>query len=281
MIIYKTINLINGKIYIGQDSKNDDKYIGSGYLLSEAIKKYGKDNFKKEILDICEDKKDLDNKEIYWIKYYKSTDKKIGYNISNGGTGGKLVEVEWKKGRSYEEAYGEDKAKEIKEKFSIERKGKKRGWKNTTPEETGKKISEVLKSKDIKRSEENKEKISIKLKEYFKSEKGIIAKNKLSEYHKNKKLSNETKKKLSISMKGKSPKKLDVHSTSKIWFFYDDENRLILETIGNLNNTLKNLKINWRNIKKFSNLNECLEYKLENKIKYKIYYKLFYEKEKL
>jgi hypothetical protein len=43
--IYKITNLINNKIYIGKHSSknmNKDNYIGSGYLLLKAIKKYGK-----------------------------------------------------------------------------------------------------------------------------------------------------------------------------------------------------------------------------------------------
>ena len=39
MIIYKTTNLITGKIYIGQDSKNNPKYLGSGKYLNLSIKK--------------------------------------------------------------------------------------------------------------------------------------------------------------------------------------------------------------------------------------------------
>ena len=41
MIIYKTTNLINGKFYIGKDSKNDPNYLGSGKILKKAFKKYG------------------------------------------------------------------------------------------------------------------------------------------------------------------------------------------------------------------------------------------------
>jgi group I intron endonuclease len=85
MIIYKTTNLINGKIYIGQDSKNNPEYLGSGTIIKRAINKYGKENFKKEILDICLDKEELDIKEIYWIKELKSIEN--GYNISSGGNG--------------------------------------------------------------------------------------------------------------------------------------------------------------------------------------------------
>lgn len=47
MIIYKTTNLINGKIYIGFDSHNNPEYFGSGKLIKMALKKYGTSNFKK------------------------------------------------------------------------------------------------------------------------------------------------------------------------------------------------------------------------------------------
>ena len=42
MVIYKTTNLINGKIYIGKDVRNLNCYLGSGKLLKKAIEKYGK-----------------------------------------------------------------------------------------------------------------------------------------------------------------------------------------------------------------------------------------------
>lgn len=125
MIVYKTVNLLNNKIYIGQDSNNNPNYIGSGLLLTKAIKKYGKENFKKEVLECCLDKQHLNNQEKYWISYFDSTNPIKGYNISEGGTGGKLVKVEGKKGKTYEEYYGIEKAREIKQLLSKLRKGKK------------------------------------------------------------------------------------------------------------------------------------------------------------
>lgn len=50
MIIYKTTSLINGKSYVGQDSKNRSEYLGSGLLLNKVIKKYGRENFEKETI---------------------------------------------------------------------------------------------------------------------------------------------------------------------------------------------------------------------------------------
>ena len=60
MYIYKTTNLINGKIYIGQSIRKFSKsYLGSGVKILNAIKKYGKENFKVEIL---EDNKNIKRK---------------------------------------------------------------------------------------------------------------------------------------------------------------------------------------------------------------------------
>jgi group I intron endonuclease len=92
--IYKITNMINNKIYIGKRiTRNiipDDNYFGSGKLIKRAIKKYGLENFTKEILEIC-DAKSIDEKEIFWIGEYKSMDSLIGYNIAKGGNGGDLL----------------------------------------------------------------------------------------------------------------------------------------------------------------------------------------------
>lgn len=94
MVIYKTTNLINGKIYVGQDIKNDSNYLGSGLLIERAIKKHGREHFKKEIVEVCFSQNELNEKEIYWIKQFNSTNRRIGYNISIGGQGGNLGK-EW------------------------------------------------------------------------------------------------------------------------------------------------------------------------------------------
>jgi len=91
-IIYKTTNLINQKIYIGSDTKNNGNgnpnYLGSGILLKKAIKKYGIKNFSKEIIFFCESMEELKNKESETIKFYNSNNRAIGYNISDGYWGG-------------------------------------------------------------------------------------------------------------------------------------------------------------------------------------------------
>ncbi len=83
-IIYKTTNLINGKIYIGQHSTNDKNYLGSGVRLFSAIKKYGKQNFIRETLKECKTQKELDAFEQVYIKRYNSINEEFGYNILTG-----------------------------------------------------------------------------------------------------------------------------------------------------------------------------------------------------
>ncbi len=87
MIIYKTTNKINGKIYIGQDINNNKSYLGSGVYLRNAFKKYGRKNFTKEILQKCNTIEELNEAEIFWIKTLDSTNKNIGYNLALGGFG--------------------------------------------------------------------------------------------------------------------------------------------------------------------------------------------------
>jgi group I intron endonuclease len=86
MIIYITKNLINGKKYIGKDSHNDPNYLGSGALLLEDIKTYGKENFKKEILEQCT-KENLGEREEYWIDYFNAVKLKNFYNIRSQTSG--------------------------------------------------------------------------------------------------------------------------------------------------------------------------------------------------
>jgi len=85
MYIYKTTNCINEKVYIGKSEKLFNKnYYGSGILLEKAIKKYGKGNFKIEVLEELLTIDELNEREKYWIEYYSDN----SYNLAEGGTGG-------------------------------------------------------------------------------------------------------------------------------------------------------------------------------------------------
>lgn len=87
-VVYKTTNLVNGKIYIGLHSTNNiyDSYLGSGWVLKSAIKKYGKENFKKVILCSCDTRKQARAAEAALVNgdFCKRPDT---YNLTVGGMG--------------------------------------------------------------------------------------------------------------------------------------------------------------------------------------------------
>lgn len=85
--IYLTTNILNGKQYIGSHrGDKEDNYLGSGLALKRAIKKYGKENFKRKILKECKSKNNLILEEKYIQEY--NTLQPNGYNISpKGGNG--------------------------------------------------------------------------------------------------------------------------------------------------------------------------------------------------
>jgi group I intron endonuclease len=89
--IYKITNLVNNKVYIGQSTRVsrviERKYKGSGKVIHLAIKKYGWENFKVEILEYAENQNELNDKEPAYIKHYNSLAPN-GYNIKKGGAQG-------------------------------------------------------------------------------------------------------------------------------------------------------------------------------------------------
>lgn len=88
-LIYKITNQVNNKIYIGAHvTKNiNDDYMGSGHALNRAKKKYGIENFTKEILHIFDNESDMWNKE-YEIVNEDFCKQNNNYNVRTGGIGG-------------------------------------------------------------------------------------------------------------------------------------------------------------------------------------------------
>lgn len=84
--IYITENLINGKKYIGRHVSKDfgDNYLGSGVIISRAIKKYGKNNFKKKILYVAYSKDELKFAEKLFIRARNAAKNLNYYNIADG-----------------------------------------------------------------------------------------------------------------------------------------------------------------------------------------------------
>jgi hypothetical protein len=88
-IIYKTTCLLNDKYYIGVHKTDDvhDDYYGSGSLIKRAIKKYGLENFKKEILFQFEELSEAYIKEAELVTQ-DLVDSSSCYNLKLGGQGG-------------------------------------------------------------------------------------------------------------------------------------------------------------------------------------------------
>lgn len=97
-VIYKVTNKINNKIYIGQtritEPQRWQQHIWHAYndpegdcvALCNAIKKYGRESFSREILETLPNE-NLDEREAYWISFYDATNHEIGYNLALGGRG--------------------------------------------------------------------------------------------------------------------------------------------------------------------------------------------------
>jgi hypothetical protein len=98
-ILYKTTCTVTGNFYIGVHStKNlEDGYLGSGTRLSNSIKKHGKENHVREILQLFENRGDLMKKEREIVNPELLNEEKC-MNLKRGGEGGlHLVDKEAQK----------------------------------------------------------------------------------------------------------------------------------------------------------------------------------------
>ena len=182
--VYQILNTSNGKVYIGQtiDPKrrwHHHKYYNkkTNQHFTYAFKKYGVESFQFYIIQELYSKQEMDDAEIYWIKYYNSKNDNFGYNITEGGSKalgfkhseetklklslinkGKTASEETRKKLS-EAGKGRISSKETREKLSKSNTGKKRS------QETCKKLK--ISNSKRKHKKESKEKISINTKKYF------------------------------------------------------------------------------------------------------------------
>lgn len=197
--IYRITNLVNGKTYIGQHKYKElnDYYMGSGVLLKRAQRKYGIENFKKEILYANIQYQDTaDSVEMYAIAKERSVGK-AEYNIANGGNCTGTVSDETRKKLS-DSHKGKRLSEETKRKITEANKGKHKGKKfpnrKRISDESRKRISDALKGRTISWGS----KISASNKGKKMSEE---AKKKISESSKGRQHSEETRKKLSEARK--------------------------------------------------------------------------------
>lgn len=146
-LIYKTTNLINEKYYIGCHQTDDlhDGYLGSGKHLKYAIKKYGTENFKFEILYSLSSKAEMFDLERTIVNEDLVKDP-MTYNLKIGGSGGNPGIVGAFKGKKH----SEESKQKIREKRALQvitEESKKKMSVNSAMKnspEIRKKVSEAL-----------------------------------------------------------------------------------------------------------------------------------------
>ena len=96
--VYKTTNKLNGKYYIGQHRTEyiDDGYLGSGKVFIKALKKYGKYNFYREILEFADSPEALNDLEKKYITINDIQSDNC-YNQMSGGKNGFIFSDETKR----------------------------------------------------------------------------------------------------------------------------------------------------------------------------------------
>lgn len=257
--IYKIENIKNNKKYIGSSvnlKKRKREHFNSlknnshhSFLLQRAYNKHGDDCFKFEVLEFIYNEESLIEREQYWMDYYKSYDKKLGYNISP--TAGKITGVRFSeetklkmsetkkrmgskppspKGRVVSQDTRDNLSKintgkkmsaETREKLSTAHKGKKltaEHKEKIRKSNTGKKMPEHVKkiissiNKSRKLTDEQKDRLRI-------ANTGRIVssetREKLSKIHLGRKVSEETKLKMSKAQKGKIMSEESRHKISE------------------------------------------------------------------
>jgi hypothetical protein len=88
-IIYRVTNILNGRYYIGMHSTTNiqDEYLGSGKRIKAEVKKYGKENFTKEIIEVLPSRQSLMLREAELVTTELLSDP-LCLNLKNGGEGG-------------------------------------------------------------------------------------------------------------------------------------------------------------------------------------------------
>ena len=152
--VYKIINNVNGKIYIGQSINIKARWTdhintlnrnsSHSVLLQRAWNKYGPDNFTFEILELCSEEM-LDEVESKYINFYNSI--KNGYNLESGGNINKHLSEETKKKIS-DAHRGKRMSEEAKQRMSLSRTGEGNGmFGRHHTEDARKKMSAARKGK--------------------------------------------------------------------------------------------------------------------------------------
>lgn len=146
-LIYKTTNLLNNKYYIGchQTDNLNDGYLGSGKHLKYAIKKYGKNNFKFEIMYSLSSKEEMFELERNIVNE-DLINNPLTYNLKIGGSGGNPGIVGAFKGKKHSDETKEKQRQASLKQVTTDEKRKKLSINNAMKNDLAirKKVSESL-----------------------------------------------------------------------------------------------------------------------------------------
>lgn len=183
--VYKTTNLINGKIYVGQHacSCKECFYYGSGLSFKRALKKYGISNFIKEIIFSFDSFEEMNEKEAEIVNE-EFIAREDTYNLKTGGYNGILSE----KSKNKMSLSLRNPSEETRMKISLAGKNRSAESRSKTAENNRNRSTEVRK----KLSDAGKK--WIRTEAHCKS----ISRGMIGRIH-----SEETKRKISTSNKGK------------------------------------------------------------------------------
>ena len=197
--IYKFTLVPTSKIYVGkhkyQYEKLDEDYWGSGHKWKRTISNFSHNDIKREIIEFCNTKEELFEREKYWIKELNSRDPDIGYNVSTGGEDGFV-------GAGKDNPfYGKQHSDETKEILSLKAKERNKEdpgwayrnikrWRIEHPDEFSKAQSKASKHQlGTHQTKERRENIGKALTKYY-------------DFHERKSVSENTRKNLSDSLMG-------------------------------------------------------------------------------
>ncbi len=141
--VYKIINLINGKVYIGKTSdinnrwkkhikiaKNREKK--AYQYLHKSINKYGVENFIIEELENNITEQEAFDREKFWIIFFNSRDPNVGMNLTDGGEG--VSGLKWNEDSrdkirgSNNHNFGKHLTEDVKDKLSKSLSGERNGF---------------------------------------------------------------------------------------------------------------------------------------------------------
>ena len=209
--VYVIVNKINLKLYFGSHSWEgeglDPSYYGSGKIIKQAVKKYGKDNFIVYPIKFYNSVEECRQAEEELLTRYDIANNIYCYNIKNAAVG-------WT---------SEDITDEIRQKLSRAMKGR------TLSEEHRKNLSQARKGK--KHTDATKKKMS----EAKKGEKHPMY---------NKHHTDESRQKIATSMKNVMTPivAIDKNGKVKIFLSQNECSRVLGVNLGNINSCLKGIR---------------------------------------